>query len=203
MTVKDKLFFNVYRNGSNIGYHKLDFERNKSITKVNIEINFKVKFLGLTVYNYFHQNTEKWFGNKLIGLDSSTSKNRDILNCNVHKNTQNNLNIEGSSLNKKKEYVEILPSSYWNMALVEGKSQKKILNTQDCSIIDLKIRKIGLEKIYNQINSYHFKLTGFESSGEELDIDIWYDLTGNWIKMTFIKDESKIEYYLDEFDEKR
>ena len=201
--IKNEIFFNVYRNESYIGFHRLNLERKESSVKVNIEISFKVKFLGITVYNYFHQNTEEWYDNKLINLDSSTSKNADKLYCSVYKNKKNVLSVNGSSLKKKKEYIEIIPSSYWNKELIEGKNQKKILNTQDCSIIELNVKKVGQEKIYNHINSNHFKLTGLESSGEKLNIDIWYDFAGNWIKMIFIKDGSKVEYYLDEFDEKR
>ena len=59
----------------------------------------------------------------------------------------------------------------------------------------------GKELIYNnKIDSYHYKLTGFESSGEKIDIDIWYDDKKNWVKMIFLKDGSKIEYFLDEYD---
>ena len=52
----------------------------------------------------------------------------------------------------------------------------------------------------NTINSTHYKLTGKESSGEEVNIDIWYDDRKNWVKMIFIKDGSEIEYFLRDYD---
>ena len=47
-----------------------------------------------------------------------------------------------------------------------------------------------------------YKLTGKESNGEYLDIDIWYDENLEWVKMRFLKDGSTINYILDGYDEK-
>ena len=75
-----------------------------------------------------------------------------------------------------------------------------MINTQDCSLISMKIKKIGKEKIYNgDLEAFHYKIIGKESGGDTLDIDIWYDNMRNWVKLIFIKDGSKIEYFLDEY----
>ena len=57
-------------------------------------------------------------------------------------------------------------------------------------------KSFGANKIITDFN-----LKGKEITGKDLDIDIWYDDNKNWIKMTFIKDSSKIEYFLDKFYE--
>ena len=44
----------------NIGYHKVKINRGQENTTANVEISFKVKFLGFTLYDYFHVNSEKW-----------------------------------------------------------------------------------------------------------------------------------------------
>ena len=48
----EKLNFNVYRNGSLIGYHNLDFYERDSLIESKIEIKFEVTFLGFVVYEY-------------------------------------------------------------------------------------------------------------------------------------------------------
>ena len=86
---------------------------------------------------------------------------------------------------------------------MEGNKNKNVLNTQDCTLIDLNIRNLGPEKIYNsKLMATRYKLSGKESSGEYLDIDVWYDENLEWVKMRFLKDGSTINYILDGYDEK-
>tara|TARA_B100000282_G_scaffold292465_1_gene266247 strand:- start:22 stop:603 length:582 start_codon:yes stop_codon:yes gene_type:complete len=180
------ILFNVYRNNENIGYHKVEINRGQENTTANVEINFKVKFLGFTLYDYFHINSEQWNKNRLQSLNASTDKNGKILKC-ESKQVSNGL----------------IPTSYWNHILVEGKKNKSVLNTQDCSLIYLNIKNLGPDTIYNsKLMATRYKLTGKESNGEYLDIDIWYDENLEWVKMRFLKDGSVINYILDGYDEK-
>ena len=179
------IYFNVYRNDSKIGHHKLTFSESGLELNVLIEIEFIVKFLGINFYSYKHINKEKWKNNRMISIESSTNINGKDLNCKVD-------DPESS----------VIPSSYWNYLLVKNQNVKQMLNTQDCSIIDIQIRKVGREKIYNKfLVADHFKITGKEITGEIVDIDIWYNLKKEWVKMIFKKDDSKIEYFLEEYDD--
>ena len=137
------IYFNVYRNGSKIGYHKIDFNNDNNSTNPYVEIKFEVTFLGFTVYDYFHQNNENWVDNSLVKLKTKTDKNGEDLFCNVNK-IDNATSLDGTN-NKEDIYENILPTSYWNYKLVEDKKNKKVLNTQDCSFIDFKIEYLGEE----------------------------------------------------------
>ena len=195
----DDIFFNVYRNDSKIGYHKLNFEKKGETTTASVEIKFEVKFLGFTLYDYFHKNEEVWIANSLFKLKTSTNNNGNQLYCNVNKKAQR-FAIDGKN-NKILSKDEPLPSSYWIPDLVDNK-YKRVLNTQDCSFIDFKIEFLGNEKIYNnKLEAMHFKLTGKEFNGDDVNIDIWYS-DSKWVKMIFYKDGSKIDYFLEKYDDK-
>ncbi|MBD22106.1 MAG: hypothetical protein CL572_00360 [Alphaproteobacteria bacterium] len=197
-TELNDIFFNVYRNGSKIGYHKIDFENSENSIKPFVEIKFKVTFLGFTVYDYFHQNNENWLNNSLVQLNTKTDKNGDILFCNTNK-INNGMLLNGTN-NKQEVYEQILPTSYWNYILVKDKKNKKVLNTQDCTFIDFKIEYLGEENIYdNKVFAEHYKLTGKEFTGDDVNIEIWYK-NSQWVKMVFYKDGSEIEYFLRDFD---
>ena len=84
-TVAEKLNFNVYRNGSLIGYHNLDFYETDSLIESKIEIKFEVTFLGFVMYEYLHKNLEKWMNNTLVFMEASTNKNGEFLDCKVNK----------------------------------------------------------------------------------------------------------------------
>ncbi len=152
-----------------------------------IEINFEVTFLGFTLYNYKHFNKERWKNNKLISIDASTNKNGEELFC------------------KTDELKEmIIPSSYWNSILISNENVSELKNTQDCTSIKVEITKLGKEYIYNEsLIADRYKIIGKESKGETVDIDIWYNSNNEWVKMVFVKDNSKINYILNEFDKQR
>ena len=50
-SLPDNINFNVYRNGSQIGFHKINFSGNQEAINVLIEIKFEVTFLGFVVYD--------------------------------------------------------------------------------------------------------------------------------------------------------
>ncbi len=196
----EKLHFNVYRNDSLIGYHNLDFSQTDSLVESKIKIKFEVTFLGFVVYEYLHQNHEKWIDNTLIFMKASTDQNGDLLNCNVSKK-ENKFKILGTNgdllLDKK-----ITPTTYWRFdQLITGK-KNTVLNSQDCSYIEFNIEYLGDEMIYNNsLNASRYKLLGKEFNGDDVNIDIWYK-DEKWVKMIFLKDGSTVEYFLKEYDTK-
>ena len=194
-----RLLFHVYRGQSKIGTHEIAIRDTNSFTEVNIEIKLNINFLGFNIYKYAHNNIEKWSGNKLVSLDSKTDQNGAIMTCTL-KEKDGKLDISGTN-NITLLNNSVLPSSYWNSILVKGNKRLDILNTQDCSFISLNIKFLGNEKIYNsELSADHFKLKGFEAGGSEVDIDLWYDESDNWVKMKFMKDESTIDYVLSKYD---
>ena len=152
------------------------------------------------MYEYSHQNIEFWKNNSLQKLQTNTDKNGEFLNCNFDK-IDDVYQIDGSS-GEKLIKNSLIPTSYWNKKIVENKFLTA-LNTQDCSYLNFTISYIGQGLIYNNsLLADHFKLIGKESSGEDVDIDLWYDEKNRWVKMIFVKDGSKIEYILDQYDSK-
>ena len=99
-TELNDIFFNVYRNGSKIGYHKINFSNDNNSINPFVEIKFEVTFLGFTIYNYFHQNNENWLNNSLVQLKSKTDKDGENLFCNAKK-INNRISLDGTN-NKEK-----------------------------------------------------------------------------------------------------
>ncbi len=197
----NNISFDVYRKGNKIGYHNLVITHQGNKTIVEVNINFEVNFLGFLIYEYKHKNKEIWDKKFLQTLNAETIKNNgEKLVCNI-KSNNSELEINGTNGKFQKSNI-LMPSSYWNYELVKGESKKTMINTQDCSLIDIEILNLGSEKIYNSsLNSKRYKITGKEISGENIDIDIWYDEDNNWVKMIFKKDGNLIEYYLRKYNE--
>ena len=200
-TTIDRLHFNVYRNDSLIGYHNLDFYDKDGLVESKIAIKFEVTFLGFVVYEYLHNNHEKWMNNTLVFMEASTDANGDLLDCKVNKK-ENTFKILGTNgdftLDKK-----ITPTTYWKFDQLITGEKNKVLNSQDCSYINFEIKYLGDEMIYdNSLKASRYKLLGKEFTGDDVNIDIWYK-DKKWVKMIFLKDGSTVEYFLKEYDSKK
>ena len=196
----DNLKFNVYRNDSKIGYHNLYFTKDQDSIKSKINIEFEVNFLGFTLYEYSHQNVELWIDDSLFELRTETDKNGENLSCNFRK-INDDYQIDGSFRKKLIKYAPV-PTSYWNKKIVANESLTA-LNTQDCSDLEFTVSYLGQDLIYNSsLLADHYKLLGKESSGDDVDIDLWYDNKNKWVKMKFVKDGSEIDYILEQYDSK-
>lgn len=199
--IPEDLYFHVYRNNTKIGHHSVKFSKSKNVLlNANISIVLNVKFLGINIYKYMHQNNENW-------KYSNNNKNTSDLKL-ISLSTTTNINDETSFCDEKIELYEnekyIFPTSYWNSSFLKRDLfSLEVYNTQDCSFFDLKVKKLADEKIYDgSLTASRYKLFGETNQGNVLDIDIWYNKTGKWVKMIFLKDGSKIEYILDEYHEK-
>ncbi len=199
--VPENLYFHVYRNGTKIGHHSVKFSRSEDVLlNVDINIVLNVKFLGINIYKYMHQNNEKWKYSsnnkylsdlKFISLNTTTNINNEIIFCN-----------EKIELYENEKYI--FPTSYWNSSFLKRDLfSLEVYNTQDCNFFDLKVKKLADEKIYDKsLTASRYKLFGETNQGNVLDIDIWYNKRGKWVKMIFLKDGSEIMYILDEYHEK-
>jgi hypothetical protein len=66
------LDFAVMRQGSEIGYHRINFRRDGNRLIVDISVDTRVRVLGITVYRFVHQSQEIWEGERLVALKSET-----------------------------------------------------------------------------------------------------------------------------------
>lgn len=65
--------FRILRDGSDIGRHRLQATREGEEFSIAIDIEIRVRILGITAYRYELQNRERWTGQRLLGLVSTTN----------------------------------------------------------------------------------------------------------------------------------
>ncbi|MEL7463729.1 MAG: DUF6134 family protein [Pseudomonadota bacterium] len=65
--------FRVLRDGSDIGFHRIAVTRSGADVQVAIDIELKVKFLGITAYRYEMANREIWRDGMMVSMDSKSN----------------------------------------------------------------------------------------------------------------------------------
>ena len=189
--------FDIYRNGKNIGKHVFSFKRENNILKVNSEINFKIKKLGVTLYKYNVKGTEVYKDGKLIKFNSETNQNGKSRYVNIKLDNDEYI-IDGSSY-KGKAPLDHLVGTWWNHSIVKSPAQISAVSGR---IIKQNVSFLGKKKI--DINGKIFEALHFNFSSadkklkkdKKLNTDVWYDEnTLYWVKASF-KKKGNWEYRL-------
>lgn len=186
------LSFSVWRNGQQIGRHKLAFEQDSGQLKVSTSIDLAVKLVGITAYRYSHRAQEVWSGDALLSLTSRTDDDGKQYTVQANR-TGAGIAVQAESAGRQVLPATILPSSHWNFRQV---AQTVLLNSQKGNEARVKVTALGRETI--RTASSTLPATRYRYEGD-VKMDQWFDDRGRWVKMAFAgSDGSAIEYVLQE-----
>tara|TARA_Y100000590_G_C15613650_1_gene974867 strand:+ start:133 stop:816 length:684 start_codon:yes stop_codon:yes gene_type:complete len=193
----NQIKFEIYRNNKHIGEHTFTFLRSGDELSVKSKINFKIKKLGVVLYQYYAEGTEVFKDGKLIKFESETNQNKKIKFVKLKLNN-NEYDINGSSY-KGKAPTNYLLGTWWNHSIVNAPAQISAVSGR---IIHQKVTFLGNEQIKIGNKNYdtlHFNFSSSDkklSKNKKLNTDVWYDeKTLNWVKASFNK-KGKWEYRL-------
>ena len=182
------LRFEVFRNGSEIGYHVLSFNQDGERLTVDIDIELRVRFAFVTAYRYEHRNREQWEANQLLGFKSRTNDNGTRHRVEAER-ADGQLVVRGSE-GKLDLPLSMLPTTYWHRNFMERTSW---IDTQNGKVVESRVNARGSERIEaagEMVEAERFEVRG------DLDVDLWYH-DDRWVKLGFAaSDGSRIDYRL-------
>jgi hypothetical protein len=184
----NKLAFNVVRNGKTFGTHNLTFERNGDnlVVRVAVEMVFKAAFI--TLFRYKHTAIERWTGDQVVALDTTTDDNGKAFSVAGRRGPQGFF-VEATGVPRYIAPANALPATHWNRRELDG----PWINTQDGKLVRPRVAPQGVETVATagagSIRANRFILSG------EVDMDMWYDSQPTWAGLRFKgKDGSAIQY---------
>ena len=118
--------FQVFCNGSPVGYHHVEVHRGADETTVDTEVAVDVTLAGIELYRYRHKSHEVWREGKLTNLRSVTDDDGDALSLSVHPAEDGMLLVE-SNEGSREVPADIMPTSYWNPEVLE---RNELLDTE-------------------------------------------------------------------------
>jgi Domain of unknown function (DUF6134) len=180
--------FDVLRDGSKIGEHRLLFEPQDDDTlKVSVETDMSVKFAFLTLFHYEHRRVERWDGaelQSLAGMTNDDGKEYEI--SIVRKEGHYSRTVNGA---EEELDGPVKIDSLWSKdRLTAG----KLFSADSADVYRVRSDLLGWETIEargRSIEAEHVKLTG------GLDRDLWYGHGGELLKIQYeTKDGERFEY---------
>jgi hypothetical protein len=169
--------FAVWREGTEIGEHRVTFARQDGALVARSLFDIAVKLIGITVYTYRYTSEEIWRDGKLQSLASTIDDNGTKTAVNA-KEEDGKLAVTGPAAH---EVISgfILPSTHWNAQVIGA---TRVLNTLSGKIDAVKLVPSGVESVpvgSTTRQATHYRYTGAISA------ESWYDADGHWLKLRF------------------
>ncbi len=140
------LQFDILRNDSPIGEHRLTAEQTAGGLRVAIDTDIRVRVLGVTAYRYRHESREDWAdgqdGLTLVGLRSRTDDNGSDFRVEGEAEGAD-FRVEGSE-GPVVAPADVVPASYWNPLVLR---RRRLLNTKRGTLFEASAEPRGEETI--------------------------------------------------------
>ncbi len=185
------LDFTAYRNGSRLGFHRIDFAEEGKRLIVDIEIVFDVKFTFIPLYGYRHRNREVWEDGRLMSMSTETDDNGTDYKVEVTRDGDRLL-VDGVD-GRLELPGDTLTTSYWNEAAMANSAW---LDTQRGQLVRSEVIKKPAEAV--RVKGRDVEATPYDLAGD-ITCTLWYR-DGRWVKLRFLgEDGSEIDYTLERF----
>ena len=168
--------FRVVRDGSDIGEHRLSISRAGDEVRVSIDIELKVKILGITAYRYEMANREVWRAGKLISVNSTSNDDGDPAFCRVTR-AGDELAVEGSVWSGTVP-GDSVTTTYWSYDFLKSPLW---ISTADGDPLKVQVAKAGTGEIPSAAGPLETEKWSVKG---DMDIDLHY-VNREWVSVRF------------------
>jgi hypothetical protein len=182
------IHFDVVRNNDVIGAHKVEFRGNPGEFTVRTMIDIKVRVLGVTVFIFRHDGTERWRNGLLQAFDSKTidDDSEFFVTGRLEAGAFRIVNRKGTETAPP----DIMVGSYWTPEIA---LQTQLIDPQRGRVKTQQL--LSKDKMPLQVGRDSIEATRYRVVGVT---DGWvaYDASGRWVAAELKKKGSDILYRL-------
>ena len=188
---QQSLEFDVFLDGSKIGWHRFEFARTDSgAREVVSRANFDVKFLFITAFRYRHANEERWVDGCLAEIDAETNSNGKRTEVRGARGDDAFVLDTGGRTAELPECI--MTFAYWNPAFLE---QPQLLNPQTGEYLDVEVDELGTRTL--EIDGRNVPARGYLIRARGVEVTVWYSADDEWLALeSLVKGGRKIRYEL-------
>ncbi|MEO0465769.1 MAG: DUF6134 family protein [Pseudomonadota bacterium] len=185
----DVISFDVLRQGNEFGRHEVRFdEAENGDLLVETEVRLRAGLGPITLFRYRLETEERWRDGQLIALsgDVNDDGSKESVTA-VSESGQ--LVIDGDGFSGSLD-LGILPASHWNVGQTKV---EQLLSSENGEILDVAVLPQGRETI--TVDGETVEANKFLMDSD-IDVSLWYDDSGRWLKLSFEARGQAIEYVL-------
>jgi hypothetical protein len=186
----DVIRFDVLRQGKPFGTHEVKFDVLPDGTiEAHTYVKLRAGFGPIPLYRYDLQATEWWQDGRLIGLEGEVYKDGKEGSVTAQADGDG-IDIDGTGYDGTAS-TGIVPASHWNIAQTQA---RVLLSSENGQLIDVSVRPEGREKLEIAGESVEANKFLLDS---DIDVTLWYDDAGRWLKLSFSARGQEIDYILE------
>jgi hypothetical protein len=183
------LEFEVLLGDKPIGTHHFRIEQGQEGAQlVRSEASFELRLLGISVYRYRHQATERWQSGCLLSMSATTWDDGKVLRV-AGELRDGQFHVRGQL-----PPAGDCPSSYayWDLDRLQRAQHLVNPQTGKCDAIRLEPR--GVEQLVVRGQPVQTNRHRLYAGG--LVIDLWHTLSGDWVQLESTASERRLRYRL-------
>ncbi len=185
----DEIRFSVRRQGQNFGTHVVRFSEQDSKLVAETEVRLRAGLGPITVFRYDLSASEIWKDGRLAEIRGEVNDDGKRGRVRAERRGET-LVVDGTRFTGDAP-PGIVPASHWNYAQTRA---EQLLSTEDGEILAVRVIPKGRETIRAGDRAIEANRYLMES---DIDVDLWYDDDGRWVKLAFSARGQNIEYILD------
>ena len=166
--------FKAFLDGKPIGEHTFTVVSDGDARRVTSDADFRVKILGITAYRYRHHAEERWAGDCLSGLDSSTDDDGKRASVRLVRNGE--ANEISTRAGARTEAGCLMTYAYWNPAMRE---RRRLLNPQTGKVDAVTVERVASGHV--TVGGKVVVATDWRVSGGDSPVDVWISEQGEWV----------------------
>lgn len=182
------LKFRILRDGKQIGAHSVGFETAGSGMRVITAIDLEVKIAFVSAFRFAHRGTERWEGDRLVELRSTTDENGERFEV-TGKLVAGALQITAPNGTTLADASAFTTNDLWNPSALLAKN---LVDAQHGGMVGIVSQSEADQEIVaaeGRIAVSRYRLISPFLAGT-----IWYDATGRWRKSEFQIKGERLEY---------
>jgi hypothetical protein len=179
--------FEVFLDDKPVGFHAFRLSDAGEARELHSEARLRVKFLGLTVYDYVHRSEELWRDGCLQRIDARTDDNGEAFH--VRGDVRNGrLRVEHATGAAGLPGC-VMTFAYWNPAILQ---QQRLLNAQTGEYVDVSVQRLGES---SPPQSGDRPAAHYRIRSADVAIDLWYSAEHDWLALSSITpDGYRLQY---------
>ena len=186
----EDLLFEIRREGRKIGTHRVEFNWEDGVFRVETRTRIKVKFLFFTAYRFEYTSSELWQDGLIDRVLAFTDENGKEREYSIDYEARRVTVQDGSNVVRYDMETTPYPTNHWHPQVL---STSRVVNTLSGNLNNVEISPVSWELV--PAGEGERRAMRFDYNGDLNDVSAWYDEQGRWVGLRFKgSDGSEITY---------
>ena len=180
--------FDVFLDGSKIGFHRYTIDGSAGTAAVSSEARFDVRFLFLTAFRYRHRTSETWTDGCLAAIDARTDSNGREFEVRGAR-TDAGFVVDAGDESRRLSGC-VMTFAYWNPDFL---AQNRLLDPQTGEYLEVDVEELGRDTV--NLDGRDVPARSVRIHARDLQVTLWYSDDAQWLALESVATGGRVLRY--------